>query len=59
MMTGNRTNRSGIGNDGAHDNGDPKLPDQGGSLFNSFLNMANSIIGAGKQKRDESWIENG
>ncbi|GJJ72802.1 solute carrier family 38 (sodium-coupled neutral amino acid transporter), member 11 [Entomortierella parvispora] len=50
MMTGNRTNRSGIGNGGGGGHGtneDAKLPDQGGSLFNSFLNMANSIIGAG------------
>ncbi|KAG0053716.1 hypothetical protein BGZ83_000526 [Gryganskiella cystojenkinii] len=49
MMTGSRTNRSGIGNGGGgqgHDNGDAKLPGQGGSIFNSFLNMANSIIGA-------------
>lgn len=52
MMTGNRTNRSGIGNGGGGGHGlgneDAKLPDHGGSLFNSFLNMANSIIGAGK-----------
>ncbi|KFH64853.1 hypothetical protein MVEG_09582 [Podila verticillata NRRL 6337] len=50
MMTGNRTNRSGIGNHGhghGHDPVEAKLPDHGGSLFNSFLNMANSIIGAG------------
>ncbi|KAG0017999.1 hypothetical protein BGZ81_010427, partial [Podila clonocystis] len=46
MMTGNRTNRSGIGNhEHGHDH-EAKLPDHGGSLFNSFLNMANSIIGA-------------
>ncbi|KAG0001064.1 hypothetical protein BGZ65_003828 [Modicella reniformis] len=49
MMTGNRTNRSGIGNNGYdHDVGvTAKLPNHGGSLFSSFLNMANSIIGAG------------
>lgn len=48
MMTGNRTNRSGIGNQGHGHEVEAKLPDHGGSLFNSFLNMANSIIGAGK-----------
>lgn len=53
MMTGNRTNRSGIGNHG-HDPVEAKLPDHGGSLFNSFLNMANSIIGAGKKKKKET-----
>ncbi|KAG0326250.1 hypothetical protein BG004_003009, partial [Podila humilis] len=52
MMSGNRTNRSGIGNAGGGGGGhghdiEAKLPDHGGSLFNSFLNMANSIIGAG------------
>ncbi|KAG0218998.1 hypothetical protein BGX31_011437 [Mortierella sp. GBA43] len=48
MMTGNRTNRSGIGNQHGHDaEVEAKLPDHGGSLFSSFLNMANSIIGAG------------
>ncbi|KAF9318052.1 hypothetical protein BG003_011839 [Podila horticola] len=47
MMTGNRTNRSGIGNQGHGHEVEAKLPDHGGSLFNSFLNMANSIIGAG------------
>ncbi|KAF9921628.1 hypothetical protein FBU30_008312 [Linnemannia zychae] len=54
MMTGTRSNRSGIGNHGnghSHGHGsgemEAKLPDQGGSLFDSFLNMANSIIGAG------------
>ncbi|KAK5827210.1 transmembrane amino acid transporter protein-domain-containing protein [Linnemannia elongata] len=48
MMTGNRSNRSGIGNHGRDYEGtDAKLPDHGGSLFDSFLNMANSIIGAG------------
>ncbi|KAF9326340.1 hypothetical protein BG006_010210 [Podila minutissima] len=47
MMTGNRTNRSGIGNHGHGHEVEAKLPDHGGSLFNSFLNMANSIIGAG------------
>ncbi|KAI7820280.1 transmembrane amino acid transporter protein-domain-containing protein [Gamsiella multidivaricata] len=49
-MTGSRTNRSGIGNrrEYGHDQAlDAKLPDHGGSLFSSFLNMANSIIGAG------------
>ncbi|KAF9397413.1 hypothetical protein BGZ94_006301, partial [Podila epigama] len=54
MMTGQRTNRSGIGNNNNHHHHhghdhhsmEAKLPDQGGSLFNSFLNMANSIIGA-------------
>ncbi|KAG0198276.1 hypothetical protein BGX28_008277 [Mortierella sp. GBA30] len=48
MMTGSRSNRSGIGN-GSHGQPglDAKLPDEGGSLFSSFLNMANSIIGAG------------
>lgn len=53
MMTGNRTNRSGIGNRQGHGHGhdtgaDAKLPNHGGSLFSSFLNMANSIIGAGE-----------
>ncbi|KAG0302219.1 hypothetical protein BGZ98_007677 [Dissophora globulifera] len=48
MMTGTRTNRSGIGNRVENETGaDAKLPDHGGSLFSSFLNMANSIIGAG------------
>ncbi|KAF9160691.1 hypothetical protein BGX21_002472 [Mortierella sp. AD011] len=50
MMTGNRTNRSGIGNRHTHEYDsevDAKLPSHGGSLFSSFLNMANSIIGAG------------
>ncbi|KAF8938743.1 amino acid transporter [Dissophora ornata] len=48
MMTGSRSNRSGIGNRHGHDTGlEAKLPDHGGSLFSSFLNMANSIIGAG------------
>jgi hypothetical protein len=50
MMTGNRSNRSGIGNHRGgheHEETDAKLPDHGGSLFDSFLNMANSIIGAG------------
>ncbi|KAG0021471.1 hypothetical protein BGZ80_002327 [Entomortierella chlamydospora] len=45
MMTGNRTNRSGIGNRHTHeyDSGvDAKLPSHGGSLFSSFLNMANN-----------------
>ncbi|ORZ14864.1 transmembrane amino acid transporter protein-domain-containing protein [Lobosporangium transversale] len=49
-MTGNRTNRSGIGNrpDHGHDiDPEAKLPDHGGNLLSSFLNMANSIIGAG------------
>ncbi|KAG9072075.1 hypothetical protein KI688_006297 [Linnemannia hyalina] len=48
MMTGTRSNRSGIGNHGRdYEGSDAKLPDHGGSLFDSFLNMANSIIGAG------------
>ncbi|KAK3815648.1 MAG: hypothetical protein JOS17DRAFT_420301 [Linnemannia elongata] len=48
MMTGNRSNRSGIGNhERDYEGTDAKLPDHGGSLFDSFLNMANSIIGAG------------
>ncbi|KAF9277333.1 hypothetical protein BGZ68_009379 [Mortierella alpina] len=51
MMTGSRSNRSGIGNGHGHGHDhagvDAKLPDEGGSLFSSFLNMANSIIGAG------------
>ncbi|KAF9433823.1 hypothetical protein BGZ76_008942 [Entomortierella beljakovae] len=54
MMTGNRTNRSGIGNRQGHGHGhghdgdiEAKLPSHGGSMFSSFLNMANSIIGAG------------
>ncbi|KAG0374112.1 hypothetical protein BGX24_010818 [Mortierella sp. AD032] len=50
MMTGSRSNRSGIGNHhGGHEyeGSEAKLPDHGGSLFDSFLNMANSIIGAG------------
>jgi hypothetical protein len=48
MMTGNRSNRSGIGNHGRdYEETEAKLPDHGGSLFDSFLNMANSIIGAG------------
>ncbi|KAF9968351.1 hypothetical protein BGZ70_004749 [Mortierella alpina] len=51
MMTGSRSNRSGIGNGHGHGHGhgsvEAKLPDEGGSLFSSFLNMANSIIGAG------------
>ncbi|KAF9089079.1 hypothetical protein BGX29_012232 [Mortierella sp. GBA35] len=46
MMTGNRSNRSGIGNRD-YEEADAKLPNDGGSLFDSFLNMANSIIGAG------------
>ncbi|KAF9138623.1 hypothetical protein BGX30_008941 [Mortierella sp. GBA39] len=47
MMTGTRSNRSGIGNHGRdYEGSDAKLPDHGGSLFDSFLNMANSIIGA-------------
>ncbi|KAF9346784.1 hypothetical protein BGX26_001701 [Mortierella sp. AD094] len=53
MMTGNRTNRSGIGNRHTHGHDaevDAKLPNHGGSLFSSFLNMANSIIGAGRNK---------
>lgn len=52
MMTGNRSNRSGIGNHGRdYDETDAKLPDHGGSLFDSFLNMANSIIGAGTRSQ--------
>ncbi|KAG0273193.1 hypothetical protein BGZ95_010990 [Linnemannia exigua] len=50
MMTGSRSNRSGIGNHHGgpeYEGTDAKLPDHGGSLFDSFLNMANSIIGAG------------
>ncbi|KAF9930783.1 hypothetical protein BGZ67_005611 [Mortierella alpina] len=53
MMTGSRSNRSGIGNGHGHGHGhdhagvEAKLPGEGGSLFSSFLNMANSIIGAG------------
>ncbi|KAF9571009.1 hypothetical protein EC968_001095 [Mortierella alpina] len=51
MMTGSRSNRSGIGNGHGHGHDhagvEAKLPDEGGSLFSSFLNMANSIIGAG------------
>ncbi|KAF9118913.1 hypothetical protein BGW39_000751 [Mortierella sp. 14UC] len=50
MMTGSRSNRSGIGNRHGrreYEGTDAKLPDHGGSLFDSFLNMANSIIGAG------------
>ncbi|KAF9178099.1 hypothetical protein BGZ51_008105 [Haplosporangium sp. Z 767] len=51
MMTGTRSNRSGIGNGNGHGldhhQVDAKLPGEGGSLFSSFLNMANSIIGAG------------
>ncbi|KAG0251273.1 hypothetical protein BG011_007731 [Mortierella polycephala] len=51
MMTGTRSNRSGIGNGNGngsdHHHVDAKLPGEGGSLFSSFLNMANSIIGAG------------
>ncbi|KAF9360893.1 hypothetical protein BGX34_007450 [Mortierella sp. NVP85] len=44
MMSGSRTNRSGIG--GHDETVEAKLPDHGGSLLSSFLNMANSIIGA-------------
>ena len=34
------------------ENGDIlKMPRDGGSLFESFLNMANSIIGAGKKNK--------
>ncbi|KAG0251400.1 hypothetical protein DFQ27_008776 [Actinomortierella ambigua] len=47
--------RGGVGGGGeggsghGHGSGslEPKLPHEGGSLFNSFLNMANSIVGAG------------
>ncbi|KAF9582309.1 hypothetical protein BGW38_000364 [Lunasporangiospora selenospora] len=50
MVSGNRTNRMGIGNRNGQGQGhaeiEAKLPDHGGSLFSSFLNMANSIIGA-------------
>ncbi|KAG0226448.1 hypothetical protein BGW42_003634 [Actinomortierella wolfii] len=59
MMTGSRVQRAGEDRGpgrggGAHGGGshgggnlEPKLPHEGGSLFNSFLNMANSIVGAG------------
>ena len=36
------------------ENGDTlKMPKDGGSFFESFLNMANSIIGAGKIKNNQ------
>ncbi|KAF9976642.1 hypothetical protein BGZ73_008113 [Actinomortierella ambigua] len=63
MMTGSRVQRAGeargpgrggvggAGHGHGHGHGsgnlEPKLPHEGGSLFNSFLNMANSIVGAG------------